>query len=218
MCSCVQGNVMHNVESNSKEMTPVNRVTTWVQEADAVQEWLGCEILKQGGLVTVGLPYNRNGATTDRETINFGAAKWLIERNHYNPRIIKQVNQMNASRFNATPTDFKALHFQMECTRGGRPNPLHSIAPGWTSLHHNGMGLIAQPKHMCQALAEAIDHMPQYAGLDIKIIDGDHSELVTLEQLMERDDIIMLPPPSRALAIPMPMLLIRHPCAPKSLL
>ena len=155
-------------------------------------------MLKLGGLVTVDMPYNEVGATGDREEINLGAAAWLKERGYYSPKVLKFLESGGRGVSpEAASAGAKALFYQMATTRGGRPNPLHAIAPGWTSLYHNGHGgLTAQPKHICQALASAIEDMHRYEGLDIRIIEADgESESVTLTELCMRNDIIMLAPP-----------------------
>jgi hypothetical protein len=157
---------------------------------------LKIEILKIGGLTTVYLPYNETGATRDREQLNLGAAAWLHERGLFSPKVIKLLNHVARGSGTDAATQAKALYYQMATTRGGRSNPLHKLAPGWSSLYHNGHGgITAHPKDICEALASVIADMHSYDALDISIIDGDQSESVTLPELSARTDIVMLAPP-----------------------
>ena len=192
-----QGNIEETPARGEKDNKTVV-VTSWVQEGGANVEtiYLKCLVLKNGGLTTVYLPYNEVGATEDRDTLNLGAAAWLVERGLFSPKILKLNAAGFANSHRKDPSEARALYYQMETIRNGRSNPLHAIAPGWTSLYHNGYGgLSAQPKHICSALAHVVASMPKYSGLDIYVVDNNEQESVSLQQLCERTDILMLPPP-----------------------
>ena len=176
------------------------RVTSWEQEPTRVEvEYLNVEVMEGGGLTTVHFPFNVPGAVETRDHLNLGAAAWLVDHDVYSPKVRGYLNA--ASNLGGTaphkPSEAKAFYFQMANTRGGQPNPLARIAPGWTSMFHNGHGgLTAQPKHLCQALASVTSSSGKYDGLAISIINKDGgTEPVTLDQLIVRTSIVMLPPP-----------------------
>ena len=87
------------------------------------------------------------------------------------------------------------FYWQAPERRNGTPNRLHAVAPGWTSLYWNGKYLIAKPIDICKALDKAIENLDEYNALEITLVDGDSSKIITLDEL-EAMEVKMLPPPT----------------------
>ena len=101
-------------------------------------------VLKRGGRVTINnVPYERQGATDDRETLNTMAFTYLEERELLNPRFVERRNaerrntELHCQKKKQIPPvqEKKLFFFQGETKRGSdTPNPLAIHLPGWTQV------------------------------------------------------------------------------------
>ena len=183
-----------DVSSSASSIGTPKRVTSWATTTttteDAAPTKLPVEILKHGGLTTVHLPFNRQDAVDMRDALNSGCATYLNEHHLFNPKLL--IATKRASGADARP--LRALHFQAERSRSGTPNKVYTIAPGWTSLHHDGTFLMGKPIDICRGLIYAMESMVEYDGLDITLLDNGAEKKITIEEL-ETENIIMMPPP-----------------------
>ena len=178
--------------------TSDHQVTSWgdvTPESTVTAEKFKFDVLKMGGLVTFGMPFNVQGATVDRDIILKDTAKIMLDAGTFNPKYLRTIEASSARNANShSLLVAQCAYFQNEKCRGGHPNPKYSIAPGWTTMYHSGEFLIAKPYDVATALTEVLKTMPSYDGLDITIIDGQNSEKVTLDELNTYPIVMMAPP------------------------
>ena len=151
-------------------------------------------VLKVGGLTTANsMPYAEEGAIDRREAINSMTNEYLLRENKYNPMFLAAVKNMGAHKGGALLPQ-KALSFQGPTSRGGNANELHKYAPGWTSLFYNGTCMIAKPVDVCKAINYAVSNMPEYGGIEVTLIDGESSTIISLDELEDTNITMLLPP------------------------
>ena len=175
---------------------PTTYPTSWASEEFPIERKpLEIDVLKNGGLTMVKLPYNEEGAVDRREAINSMSCDYMLQNSLFNPMFLDQV--MRAAQSSANPSitvPTKTLHYQHPKSRGGSPNKLFKAAPEWSSLHYLGTCVSGKPKDITASLTYAVGNMPEYDGVKITIIDGESRTIVSQEEL-EATEIVMLPPP-----------------------
>ena len=150
-------------------------------------------VLKVGGLTTAtSMPHSEESAIDKREAINSMTNEFLVREAKYNPAFLAAVKNFGAKDGVLLPK--KALSFQGPKSRAGSPNELYEYAPGWTSLFWTGSCMIAKPIDVCKGIDYAISNMPEYGGIEITLINGETSTIISLDELQDTDITMLLPP------------------------
>ena len=162
------------------------------EESDTKPKFM-VSVLKVGGLATAtSMPHSEEGAIDKREAINSMTNEFLVREDKYNPAFLAAVENFGAKDGVLLPK--KALSFQGPKSRAGSPNELYQYAPGWTSLFWTGSCMVAKPVDVCKGIDYAITNMPEYGGIEITLIDGETSTIVSLDELEDTDITMLLPP------------------------
>ena len=78
-------------ESKTAE-EPTNYPTSWASEDFPIdRKPLEIDVLKNGGLTMVKLPYNEEGAVDKRDAINSMSCDYMLQNNLFNPMFLDQV-------------------------------------------------------------------------------------------------------------------------------
>ena len=94
----------------TKPSTP-KKVTTWDSVlAQHEMKSLCVDVLKNGGLCTVQMPYGEEGAVDKREAINDMGCEYLLREKLLNPMFLAEIARMPATSKNTTglPTKVRA--------------------------------------------------------------------------------------------------------------